>query len=156
MDSFVRRLGFTLLEMMFTVAVISVLLMIAIPAISKAREKTSIEKAKADVEIIAAAVQQLAWDTGKWPGAIARNVDQNPEVWDLTQASAGLLAPHAGYGNWKGPYLPEIKPDPWGMPYFFDPDYTTGGKVRVVVGSFGPNRIGRNVYDSDNIFVILK
>jgi hypothetical protein len=90
-----------------------------------------------------------------WPGGLDRGVSQNPETWDLTTADAGLLANDGDFENWQGPYLPSIVLDPWGSPYFFDPDYRIGSVNRVVVGSFGPNRRGRNIYDSDNVYVLL-
>ena len=52
--------------------------------------------------------------------------------------------------------LESIPLDPWKNKCFFDPDYTISGAVRVVVGSFGPNRVGPNLYDRDDIWVILK
>ena len=68
-------------------------------------------------------IEQLAWDTGKWPGGIARNIQGNAETWDLTTSSAGILSAGSAYANWQGPYAPEVPLDPWGNKYFFDPDY---------------------------------
>ena len=91
-------------------------------------------------------------DTGKWPGGISLPGDQ--ETWDLSTPAAGLLSCNSSFGSfWKGPYLKKVPLDPWGMPYFFDPDYTIDGKACPVVGSFGPNRVGQNLYDSDDIYV---
>ena len=38
---------------------------------------------------------------------------------------------------------------------FLDCDYEIDGVDYVVVGSFGPNKVGMNVYDSDNLYVIV-
>jgi len=148
--------GFTLMEIMITLSVVMILLAIAIPALNKTNTETKKRKAMAEVEILAAGIKQLAWDTGRWPGALIRNVSQDREIWDLRASDAGILSSTAAYSNWRGPYVPEIENDPWGNPYFFDPDYLVGNRMRVVVGSFGPNGRGRNIYDSDNIYVILK
>jgi hypothetical protein len=55
--------------------------------------------------------------------------------------------------------MPTIPLDPWGHPYFFDTDYDidpSGGVTNAaVIGSFGPNGVGQNVYDSDNIYIKL-
>jgi len=151
-----QRAGFTAVEIAVTCALVVILAGISIPAYLKMRTDAQITEAKAQLEIIAAAVKQLAWDTGKWPGGIRREVQGNPEVWDLTVAQAGLLKNDpARFPNWQGAYIDEIPRDPWGSRYFFDPDYTIKGKMRPVVGSFGPNRSGPNRYDYDNVYIVL-
>jgi general secretion pathway protein G len=149
--------GFTLVEILIAVAVIGMLAALAIPKISKSRDMARIKQCESDLAMIEAAVDQLAWDTGKWPGGIARNVQSSSEMWVLNTANAGLLTYNSAlFTNWKGPYIRSIPKDPWGMDYFFDPDYYIGGKVECVVGSFGPNRKGKNLYDSDDIYIVLK
>jgi general secretion pathway protein G len=150
-----RRSGFTLTEIMITIAVIGVIMIMALPSIRKARTVAHQKEAEARIELLAAAIKQLAWDTGKWPRALPRNSTQDPETWDLSTADAGLVATDGDFPNWQGPYIDKVPLDPWGSPYFFDPDYRVEGVNRVAVGSFGPNKSGRNVYDSDNIYVIL-
>jgi hypothetical protein len=77
-------------------------------------------------------------------------------LWDLTGASAGLLSAGSGFTGWKGPYIGRITADPWGKSYFFDPDYYVSNVARVAVGSFGPNKVGPNLYDSDDVYKLLK
>jgi type II secretory pathway pseudopilin PulG len=133
-----------------------VILAIALPNLTHARESARIEQARADLEIIAASVQQLAWDTGRWPGGLVRNLSHSAELWDLRAAASGLRTGSPSlFPDWKGPYIHKVPEDPWGSPYFFDPDYRVTGVMRVVVGSFGPNKAGRNLYDSDDVFVTL-
>ena len=45
--------------------------------------------------------------------------------------------------------------DPWGNPYFLDTDYHTGGDCVVAIGSFGPNGVGQNLYDEDDIIYVI-
>jgi hypothetical protein len=45
--------------------------------------------------------------------------------------------------------------DPWGHNYFFDNDYTLDGVTKAVVGSYGPNGVGSNLYDEDDIVIII-
>lgn len=149
--------GFSLVEAMIAVAVIALLLAMAVPSYNSARNKSRIERATAELEMLAGAIRQLSWDTGRWPNRAMITSPGSTEVWDVRATTSGLLTYHATYGSaWKGPYLRSINLDPWGKAYFFDPDYTTGGKVRIVVGSFGPNKVGRNVYDKDDIIIVLK
>lgn len=71
--------------------------------------------------------------------------------------AAGLIDTDGAYLNWKGPYMGVIPKDPWGNNYFFDTDYDIGGGVmRVVLGSYGPNGVGNNLYDADDIRLILQ
>jgi hypothetical protein len=67
--------------------------------------------------------------------------------------------------NWNGPYIgASTLADPWGMSYFFDPDYAPyrncAGQTEQTTGttilSFGPNKIGINVYDCDDVFLMIK
>jgi len=155
-QSNLHKFAFTLTEMMIAIIIIGVLVAIAVPNFARVREKARIEKAKADLEILAAAIRQLAWDTGKWPGGIDRHIRQNAETWDLSTPAAGIIAADDRFPGWKGPYAPCIPLDPWGSKYFFDPDYYVSGQVYAVVGSFGPNKRGPNLYDRDDIYVILK
>lgn len=150
------REGLGLLEIMVVLSVVGVVLAIAVPHFTKARLESKKKAAKAHLELIASAVTQLAWDTGEWPGGISRAVQQSAELWELGTAAAGLRSADSRFSNWQGPYIDKIPLDPWGKPYFFDPDYRIKGVDRVVVGSFGPNKVGPNLYDSDDIYVIVK
>lgn len=153
-----RRLvcrGFTLVEMMIVFGIIALISAVSIPRYARLRTQSRIREAEAQLEILSAAILQLAWDTGRWPGGLERHRPGDPETWDLSTPAAGLLQADSRFPNWSGPYVTEITPDPWGSPYFFDPDYLIDGQWRAVVGSFGPNRRGRNVYDSDNLYIIL-
>jgi general secretion pathway protein G len=150
------RDGYTIIEVMIVVLVIGVLAAVALPNLGKARSKARTEQARADLEILSSGILQLAWDTGKWPGGLDRSVACDAEMWDLKNANAGLLsASPLLFPGWKGPYVRSVPLDPWGSPYFFDPDYRVGGRNRVVVGSFGPNRVGQNYYDEDDVYVLL-
>lgn len=151
------REGMSVVEIMIVVAIIGLLSGLGVYNIHQGRQSSKIKEAKAYLELLSSAVMQMSWDTGKWPPGIPRNSavsTANNEYWDLSLAPAGLVTNAAGFPSWKGPYIRAVPPrDPWGMPYFFDADYRLGGKDIVVVGSFGPNKKGRNVYDADDIVV---
>lgn len=141
---------------MIVVAIIGLLAAIAISSLVKVRAVARENIVHNDLRLISDAVDQLAFDTGKWPGGLPAGPVANPEVWDLNTTNAGLLAGDSSFPHWKGPYIRRVPVDPWGSDYFFDPDYRIGGTMYPTVGSFGPNRRGRNVYDDDNCYVIMK
>ena len=153
--------GFTLLELIVNIAIIGILAAIAIPAFNAFREKAKTAQARGDIRNIHFAIVQLEHDTGKWPGPNTAGKTANQEVWDLNLDDGGLRTAAAGFPNWNGPYYDgQVPKDPWGSNYFFDPDYYTSGTLGVgpksaVVGSFGPNKEGKNKYDSDDIYLIL-
>ena len=66
-----------------------------------------------------------------------------------------LLTSNETAFNWNGPYIKSIRKDPWGSDYFFDSDYLINGQDYAVIGSFGPNKVGPNQYDSDDVIIIL-
>lgn len=151
-----RRRGFTITEVLITSVIIGMLAALAIPRYIFARDNARKQQAEADLALLSTAIEELAWDTGMWPGGIDRaGPNSGPEYWDLRTADVGLLETDGDFDNWQGPYVAGIPTDPWGNPYFFDLDYRHKGNMRVAVGSFGPNGKGRNYYDEDNIYVLL-
>ena len=146
--------GFTLIEVLVSMALVAILVAISIPAYSAFKEKAMIAQAKAELKGIHTAIEVLANDTEQWPGPMPIGVVSNQEVWNLNSANAGLVLA-GSFSNWRGPYLETVKKDPWGSDYFFDPDYDINGTDYPVVGSFGPNKQGQNQYDSDDIYLIL-
>ncbi len=139
---------------MIVVAIIGLLATMGALRISKVRTESRRKIAETEVALIASAVEKLAWDTGRWPNGEWRSdaVSEDNEIWSLE--GSGLDNDGGGvYENWKGPYYEGSYEDPWGNPYFFDSDYRIDGVDTVVVGSFGPNGVGQNIYDSDNVKV---
>ena len=150
-----KKTGFTLVEVMVVVAVIGLLAAMAVPAVMKSIRNSRIKQARTELAMISSAVDQLAWDTGKWPNQSPRTSAGSTEIWEISPDVCGLLGNDGSYEGWKGPYYDGAINDPWGNPYFFDPDYNANGGVHIVVGSFGPNGVGRNLYDSDDIYILL-
>ncbi len=162
--------GFTLIEVLVVIAIIGVLSTLTVVAVRSAREKAKIAKAQHDIDTIYTAMSQLMIDTGEWPNHQTPeeiNTGGNNEIWDLTAAVAGIVVTDGGYLKWAGPYMGSIPLDPWGNNYFFDTDYSLNSDEKpcaggsgchngAVVGSFGPDGVGQNVYNQDDIIKILK
>lgn len=170
-----HRRGFTLVELLVTMAIIAVLATMSVVAYSAARTKAREAAAKSDVDQLMKAVMLLAEDTGKYPNGCPAERTSNPEV-ALNGAQAGIVsAPAVGnqgdgcfwtatdVAAWRGPYAANVT-DPWDNPYWFDPDYTpregcpgqTAGPLTSVVHSFGANGEGVNDYDCDDIYRVLR
>ena len=154
---FKHHAGFTLVELMIVIAIIGILAAIAIPNFLSYREKSKISHAESELKGIEIAIMDLALDTNMWPtGNPAGDSSNGSEHWDLNAAGAGLVANGGGWDGWVGPYLITVSTDPWGNDYFMDEDYEIDGVDYAVIGSFGPNEVGPNVYDDDDIIIILE
>jgi prepilin-type N-terminal cleavage/methylation domain-containing protein len=63
-----RRAGFTLVEIMIVVAIITLLAALAIPGFLRARKRAQASRVKDDLRLIEAAVDQYAIETQRQPG----------------------------------------------------------------------------------------
>lgn len=174
--------GFTLVELLVSIAIVGILSGIVLVSLNSAREKAKIARAKSEIRSIYMAILMMEVDTEKWPGHQTPNelnignlneicADDDPGDGagcdcgfgerSLNAECAGLTQDDSAdpYPNWSGPYMEEIPLDPWGNEYFFDTDYNinpSGSTINaVVVGSYGPNGEGNNNYDEDDIIFII-
>lgn len=157
--------GFTVIELLTVMAIIGLLSALAIVAVNGAREKARIAKAQEDVRSIHKTIAMLEIDTGEWPdhknafedecGVSDNEICGDGCTYSITDCESGITCDDGYFLSWRGPYMENIPLDPWGNEYFFDTDYTTGGNCEAVVGSYGPNGIGNNLYDADDVIFIV-
>ncbi len=172
--------AFTLIELLMVIGIIGLLAVMAVAAVKIAQQKARIAKVQNDINEIYKAISAMANDTGTWPGH--QTIDEvnnsaNNEIcadgctFGLSSPQAGIVATDGSYGGWNGPYMRQIPADPWGNEYFFDTDYAIkndgsnepcdGGVIGadcievVVVGSYGPDGIGNEQYNRDDIIKIV-
>jgi len=164
-----NSIGFTLIELLVVLAVIGILSGIVLVSLSAGRDKAKIAKAQSEVRQIHLAIFGLEGNAGQWPGhKTTYRIEQTDDneicpdgcAYGLNDCRAGILCDDFAdpYPNWKGPYYPESLIDPWGNEYFFDTDYDIGEGVTkwaVVIGSYGPNGVGNNLYDDDDIIFVI-
>lgn len=153
------QFGFSIMELLIIIAIIGILAATVLSNVGGAREKAKEAKAKVEVRNLSIAIQSLGIDSGLWSGG--QTVDEvacggtDDVIEDLNAASAGISQTDGNFTEWQGPYMSQVPLDPWGHNYFFDTDYTINGQTAVVVGSYGPNGVGANLYDTDDIIRII-
>ena len=153
-----QKEAFTLVEITIVVAIVGLLGALAVLNMTKARRTSRDKTAITELELLSTGILQLAWDTGRWPNMAWRDEGASGvnEIWSFIGSGLEKNTTDGIYEGWEGPYYEGSYTDPWGNPYFFDSDYRYEGRNdRIVVGSFGPNGVGRNIYDEDNILVFL-
>jgi general secretion pathway protein G len=113
--------GFTLIEIIIVVIIMSLIAALVVPRLFKKVEKSKMQITKTQIIMIENAVKMFKLDTGRYP-----STDEGLQ--------ALLVKPDAA-NNWDGPYLEKSVPkDPWGRDYL----YTYPGKnYTFEIVSFG-------------------
>jgi general secretion pathway protein G len=107
-----RQKGFTLVEILVVVAIIAMLAALVGPRLFPKLGKGKQAAAKAQIELLGQALDQLRLDVGRYPS---------------TQEGLNALAQNPGMDKWDGPYLKKTLPmDPWGKPYHYESPGTHG------------------------------
>ncbi len=165
--------GFSLIEILVAIAIMGILISIILVNVFQAERKARMVKAQIEAKQIYNGILMLNLDSDEWlahkqpdqveAGATNNEICGDGCTYSLGDDEVGLLNDDSSnpYDNWDGPYITTIL-DPWGNEYFFDTDYDynqhaglPGSKWVVVVGSYGPNGVGLNQYDSDDIIYVV-
>jgi general secretion pathway protein G len=110
--------GFTLIELMVVIVVVSVLASLVGPMVFRNVGDAKHSAARAQIELLGLALDQYRLDNGYYP-----STEQGLQALRQPPATEPTAA------NWRGPYLKkDIPQDPWGRPYLYaspaleDPD----------------------------------
>ncbi len=118
--------GFTLIEVMVVVVILSILAAIVVPKIMDRPEQARITKAKSDIRALEAALNLYRLDNMVYP-----STDQGLEA--LVTAPTDAPEPK----NWKeGGYLDRLPADPWGNAYLY---LSPGSHGAIDIYSSGPD-----------------
>lgn len=121
-----RNKGFTLIEVMVVVVILSILAAIVVPKIMDRPEQARITKAKSDIRALEAALNLYRLDNMVYP-----TTDQGLEA--LVTAPTDAPEPK----NWKeGGYLDRLPADPWGNAYLY---LSPGSHGAIDIYSSGPD-----------------
>lgn len=103
-----RRAGFTLIEILVVIVVIAILATLVAPNIFQHVGAAKSATAKAQIEMLGAALDAYRLDNGSYP-----NTQQGLlALWEKPSVDAPA--------NWRTPYLRKAVPlDPWGRPYAY-------------------------------------
>lgn len=121
-----NKQGFTLIEIMLVVVIISILVTVVLPRLTGRTEQARISATRLQIETVGMGLDAFELDIGRYP-----------------TTSEGLKVLLVNPGNtkkWNGPYLKkEVPLDPWGNAYV----YNSPGKHNndYDLYSFGPNGV---------------
>lgn len=105
-----RAGGFTLIELMLVIVIISALAAMVVPRLAGRSDEARVAAAKADIKgNLSLALRLYEVDNGRYPTS-----EQGLQAL-LAKPSSPPLP-----GNWKGPYIEQEPLDPWGQPYAYE------------------------------------
>jgi len=115
--------GFTLVEIMVVVVILGILAATVIPQFITSTQDAKISAAKTDIANMENAVERFYI-----------NMDRVPSSEEGLKVLAD--APSGEEKKWRGPYIKEVKSDPWGRPYQYRAPGVRG-KNRFDIWSLG-------------------
>jgi general secretion pathway protein G len=96
--------AFTLIEIMVVVVILGILAATIIPAVLGSKDDAKVAAAKSDVAALESAVDRFYVHMDRYPTA-------EEGLQALVNAPAGAEQ------KWRGPYIKQLRNDPWGNPY---------------------------------------
>lgn len=116
-----RGAGFSLLEMLFVIAIIGLLAALVLPNLAGGFGKGQVKTTQAQIELLSGAIERFRIDVGRYPTEL--------------EGLQVLLTKPGDVQGWAGPYLSKdaIPKDAWGRPFI----YKEGENGRFIVRSLG-------------------
>ena len=105
--------GFTLVEVMVVLIIITLMGAIVAPAIFNRLDQAREKKVEADLRVIESALKLYRLDNFSWP--------------NQTQGLEALVRDPSSARSWRGPYLDALPLDPWENPYQYQIPSVRGG-----------------------------
>ena len=99
-----RPHGFTLIEIMVVVVILSILAATILPQFIGTKQEAKVSAAKANIAELESALERFNLHMDRYPTT-------EEGLKSLTEAPAGEE------GKWKGPYINLLRKDPWGNDY---------------------------------------
>jgi general secretion pathway protein G len=104
------RTAFTLIEVLLVLIILVIIGSLAVNVFTGTQKTASVNAAKSNVSLVRGAIDRYYLDMNKYPTKL-------DDLW--TKPSDSTAA-----DKWSGPYMEQLKPDPWDNPY----QYTAQGK----------------------------
>lgn len=151
-----KNTGFTLIEVIVVAGIIAILAGILVPIIFKELDESRVTRASADMRSIQTALMVFRKDTGRWPTVTddcstqVTLLEGSGDMPENNLAAVGydtsvrktfneyLRTDIGCFSNWKGPYMADVTPDPWGKKYLMNA-LQLDEKGMVWIISPGPN-----------------
>lgn len=131
-----RKGGFTLIEIMVVVIILGILAATIIPQFMGTTQDAKVKTAQFDIQTLANAVERFYLNMDRYP---------------TTEEGLKVLVtpPSEGAKNWRGPYIKQVKPDPWKNPYQYRSPGTHGSKTYDIWSRGGDGADGGEDFNAD-------
>ncbi len=130
-----RQAGFTLIELLVVMVILGLLAALVVPNYIRQGEKSKWQAARAQVELMGAALDMFRLDIGRYPTS--------------QEGLEALRERPSGLDRWDGPYLKkEIPRDPWGNAYVYR---SPGERAPYELQSYGADGVAGGSGDNTDI-----
>lgn len=131
-----RTAGFTLIEILVVVIVLAILAATIIPQFTGTRHDAKVSMARGNLATLENQLEQFNLHMDRYP-------TQEEGLRVL------LEPPVEGAERWRGPYVKELRPDPWGNPYQYRTPGLYGSLTYDLWSNGGDGKEGGEGQDKD-------